>query len=221
MSINNFIAIIFLFVPCLGNAYIGSNLDNYSSQFLAVSRWDEQFDKDRIRDVNYLVGGVNGPLLEDLNAKQKGQISVWIREMAIRQLIRDRQEYRKYLVSEYSKFFILDELDKLTNYFKTELMQFIIQARINHKELTIQEIEEKIVNANNLDKVTIDSFTSSYLNSRYLRFQQSISERMDKMLIERYKIVMAAIMKRLPELIAYVKENKSSIDLELNVSSPM
>ena len=132
-----------------------------------------------------------------------------MQDMAIKQLTEDRQYFRTYLIEQYSQFFTTDELDRLIKYFNTELMQMVINAKVNKSAMDIKDIKAKLNSGKNDDKDTISSMTSSYLHTRYSRFQEKINPIIAKMIAERMKTVLDSVIEKIPELTKYVQDKKN------------
>ena len=207
--------IVILLNPCLSYGGLG-HIDNYSNKLLNILQWNKQYDQDRKNEVEYLLGTVDGDLVVTLNEAEKTILINWLQQMAINQLTKDREFFRNYLRAQYNQFFTTDELAKLIRYFETDVMQLVIQAQVDHKKLTIKEIEDKLVQKKRDGETVIEWFRGSYLNNRYLRFQESITPKMNKMIAERLKIIFASSMNKIPELITHINANQSgSLDLNL------
>ncbi len=195
--------------------YTTKFIGNYSNKFLTVIQWNKKYDVDRKTDIDYLLGSVNSAELNGLSDQQKKEVVTLMRSMALNQMIKDRDYFKNYLLDQYNKFFTADELEKLIAYYQTEIMQMTINAKLNQTKITIEEINEKLLNSSVSDKKIIEWFRNSYLNSRYTRFLETINPNLNKMIVERLKIVLDMAIKKIPEIVKYVKDNKSSLDQNL------
>ena len=180
-----------------------------SNKLLDILKWNELYDLERKKDITYLLGAVDGQTLSNLTPEQKKQIIVLMQDLAIKQLTEDRQYFRTYLIEQYSQFFTTDELDRLIKYFNTELMQMVINAKVNKSAMDIKDIKAKLNSGKNDDKDTISSMTSSYLHTRYSRFQEKINPIIAKMIAERMKTVLDSVIEKIPELTKYVQDKKN------------
>ena len=193
--------------------YIG----NFSRQFLDITKWNDKYDAERKRDAVAILDKIDGPLLVNLSDGQKKQVVEWMRMMLVNQLSKDREFFKNFLLTQFNKFFTIDELQTLIAYYKTDLMQMVIQASIEYKEVTVNDINKILEVMSAGDKQIIESFGSSYLSRRYDRFQESNNPEVSKIIYERTKEILYLIMKRVPELIKYAESNQTSSSLDLNI----
>ncbi len=175
-------------------------LGNYARQLLDLQQWDVVYVKERTKDINYLLGNINDQSLKNLNNSQKEQVIAMMRNMAINQLIKDKDYFKGYIINQYSKSFTQDELNNLIDYFKTDLMQMMIKAKVKNAEVKIDDINLKLTSQTEPDKKITTWFNSSYLNARYSRFQEDINPKLNKMIYERTKQVLKAIFDQIPNL---------------------
>jgi hypothetical protein len=179
-------------------------LGNYARQLLDVQHWDEMYESERQKDVNYLLGSIDEKSLPNLNEQQKDQVVSMMRSMAITQLLKDKSYFKGYLIEQYTHAFTQDEFMKLIDYFKTDLMQTMIKAKIDHQEIKIEELNFKLTSQTPPDKKITDWFNGSYLNARYARFQEDITPKLNTMIYERSKQVLTAVFNEIPVLVKSV-----------------
>ena len=175
-------------------------IGNYSRQLLDIQKWDQTYEKQRQKDINYLLGNINDKSLTNLNAAQKEQLIILMKNMAINQLLKDKDYFKGYLINQYSSAFTQDELNSLIEYYNTDLMQMIIKAKLNNTEIKIEEINIKLNSQTAPDKKITEWFNNSYLNDRYTRFQEVTAPKLNKMIYERTKDVLKAIFNKIPDL---------------------
>ena len=196
-------------------AEVPGQISNYSRDLLTVLKWDLKYDQERKKDVEFLLGSIDGPLVQNLDNEQKAQAIASMRAAVLKKMIEDREQFKTYLLSQYNQFFTLDELEKLKAYFKTDLMQMIVQSQIDKKEVGIDEINHKLLSANGEDQEIIKWFRDSYLNARFIRFQENVNPRINKMIAERMQEVLALAIKQIPNLVGSM-QLKQSINVDLN-----
>ncbi len=199
-----------LFLFCANSAIAGyavKNVNNYSSKFLTVIKWDQKYEMDRKTDIDYLLGSVNSTELNGLNDQQKKEVVTLMRSMALSQMIKDRDYFKNYLLDQYNKFFTIDELQKLIAYYQTEIMQMGIDAKLSNTQISIEEINERLLNSKVSDKKIIEWFRDSYLNARYSRFLETINPKLNSMIVERLKVVLDMVITKIPEIVKYVKDS--------------
>ena len=207
---------LFLFSANLSLAgYAVKSAGNYSNKFLTVIQWDKKYDLDRKTDIDYLLGSVNSPELNGLNDQQKKELVILMQTMTLNQMIKDREYFKNYLLDQYTKFFTIDELQKLINYYQTDLMQMVINAKLDQKKITIEEINDKLLKSSVPDKSIIEWFRNSYLNARYSRFLENINPKLNNMIAQRLKEVLDMVIKKIPEIARYVKDSQSGLDHNL------
>jgi hypothetical protein len=175
-------------------------ISNYARKLLDIQNWDAMYEKQRKKDINYLIGNIANNSLTNLSTEQKNKIVTMMRGMAIKQLLQDKAYFKGYLINQYSKSFTQDELIKLIEYFKTSLMQMMINARLENTEFTIEEINTKLTSQTVADQNITQWFNGSYLNARYSRFQEDITPKANKMIYERTKDILKAVFNKTSEL---------------------
>ena len=183
--------------------YIG----NESRKFLETIRWDQQYEAERKKDVNYLFGSINGELFHNLTPEQKELILTSMKSTILKQIIEDRDLFKNYILLQYTKFFTTDELEKLSKYFQTEVMQMLIQSQIDQNQLSSTEISTKLALSPQKDQLIIEKLRDSYLNARYTRFQEKIRPTVNKMIYERMQEILKQSINNLPLLIKDIKSN--------------
>jgi hypothetical protein len=175
-------------------------LGNYARQLLDIQKWDETYEKQRNKDINYLLGNISEKSLTNLTAAQKDQLISLMRNMAINQLLKDKSYFKGYLINQYSSAFTQDEFNSLIAYNNTDLMKMIITAKLNNTELKIEEINIKLNSQTAADKKITEWFNNSYLNDRYARFQEVMTPKLNKMIYERTKDILKAVFNQMPDL---------------------
>ena len=181
------------------------SIDKAAQLLLDASKWEAVYDKERKRDVKYLLGTIDGKVFEGLNEEQKQQVRLLMQAKAMDQMEKDRAYFKKYLIGQYAQFFTIDEIETLTKYFNTELIQTGVSAKLENDNLTKGEIKDKLIHAKEKDKKSIESFSGSYLYTRYFRFQDKIKPLLDKMIVDRLKTVLDNVIAVIPELVEYNK----------------
>jgi hypothetical protein len=176
-----------------------------ANRLLNILKWNDLYDKERKRDIDYILGDFGGEAVKDLSIEQRKQLLKLMQDRVFAQLQEDRKYFRKFLQNQYVKFFTADELNKLIRYFKTDLMQMVLDKKIKGEPLTANEIRIKISKSNDENKTIISMMTNSYLHARYGRFLEKTDPLLAKMIVDRFKEVLDAVFKQLPELILYVK----------------
>ena len=194
------------------NKYIG----NSSRELLTALKWDERYEQERKKDTDYLLGNIDGDLLKGFTPEQKEQVLLSMRNAVLNQLLTDKDSFKNYLLDQYNQFFTIDEIGKLAAYFKTAVMQMVIQSQIDQKQLVIEQINHKLDTASGAEKEVMKQFRDSYLNTRYARFQEKIKPILNKMIFERLKEVLAVAMVKLPDLIKAMQAHQS-INLDLKI----
>lgn len=173
---------------------------NYARQLLDIQKWDQTYEKQRQKDINYLLGNINDNSLTNLTAAQKEQLISLMKNMAINQLLKDKDYFKGYLINQYSSAFTQDELNSLIEYYNTDLMQMIVNAKLNNTEIKIEEINIKLNSQTIPNKKITEWFNNSYLNDRYARFQEATAPKLNKMIYERTKDVLKAVFNKIPDL---------------------
>lgn len=177
---------------------------------LVASKWDELYDRDRKIDVTYLLGGIDGKIFEGLDKGQRQRVRSLMQAKAIEQMEQYRLYFKKYLVDQYVQFFTLDEIVTLTKYFNTEVVQMGISAKLDNS-MAEYNLKDKLIHTKDQDKKSIDAFSSSYLYTRYFRFQEKVKKALDKMIIEKLKIALDNVIASAPEFIEQIKNNSLDI----------
>lgn len=178
-----------------------------ANDLLNALKWDVAYDKERTQEVKYLLAGIDGPSFEGLTSEQKKQVLVLMQNIVINQIIEDKQYFRKYLIEQYAQFFTVDELNNLTNYYKTEVIQIAINNKIDSQNINIATVKEKLVDAKPIEKNYIENVAGSYVYTRYIRFQEKIKPKLDRMIVDRLKEVLNFVISKIPEIIIHVKTN--------------
>lgn len=179
-----------------------------ANRLLNVLKWNDLYDQGRKKDLSYILSDFGGEAVKDLSLEQRKQLAKIMQDKIFAQLQEDRKYFRKFLQNQYVKFFTADELNKLVRYFKTDLMQMVLDKKIKGEPLTADEIRVKISRSNDENKAIISMMTSSYLHARYSRFLEKTDPLLAKMIVDRFKEVLDSVFKQLPELILYVKNIK-------------
>lgn len=182
-----------------------------TDRLLEVLKWDKLYEVERKKDITYLFGNIEGEELNGLTAEQKKEVIVLMQNIAIEQMTKSKPLIRGLLSSNYNQFFTPDELNKLIQYFNTELMQMIINSRINNTAFTTKEIQDQILSGKASDKQIISSMGNSYLHVRYSRFQEKISPLVKKIIVDQLKISLSYALEQIPTLIKTIKNNDSAI----------
>lgn len=210
-------ALIILAITKVSNAVPAKiNIANSSYQLLKTLRWDDQYEEQRKKDINYLFGSIDGAQFQGLSALQKEQVLLSIRNAILKQLLLDKDAFKEELLNQYNQFFTADELLKLTMYFKTKVMQMLIQAKIEQKEVKIEEIVKEMSMAGVKDQQAFESYRGTYLEARYQRFQEKIDPMMKKLFVDRIKEISVIVLAQLPQLI---KEVTNQVNIENKVGS--
>ncbi len=191
------------------------NINNYSRQLLKILKWDDRYEQDRNKDVNYLLGNISGEKLKDLTSIEKEQVILSMRQSVFEQMMKEKETFRNYLLTQYNQFFTADELGKLIAYFKTSMMQMIVSAQIERKQLTIEDINKALKSSDPLEKNAIERYADSYLSARYNRFQEKVTTQMNDMIYARLQEVLTIAVNKLPELIVLIKA-QGNIKPEVN-----
>ncbi len=197
------------------NLHVG----NVSRELLTVLKWDERYEQERQKDVSYLLSSIDGALLQGFTSEQKEQVIFSMRNAVLNQLLADKDNFKNYLLNQYNQFFTADEMISLVKYFKTAVMQMVIQSQVDHKQLVVEQINYKLNTAGRLDKEIIEKFRDSYLNARYARFQEKVNPLVNKMIFERLKEILALAIVKLPDLIKAMQAHQS-INLDLKIPKP-
>lgn len=185
------------------------DINNYSRQLITLMKWDVKYEKAREKDVNYLLGNIDGEALKGLTSLQKEQVLSSMRVAVLKQMLSEKEYFKNILLEQYAQFFTVDELEKLIAYFKTDLMKMVVQYQIEQKQLTVDDINNAISLSSVLDQRSIEWFRDSYLSTRNNRFQQKSNKAMNDIIYKRMGEVLEIAMKKLPETIALVKSEKS------------
>ena len=178
---------------------------NLSRELLKVQKWDENYKFEREKDIKYLLGSIDNNSLGNLSFAQKNQVIIIMQNFAIAQLSKDENFFKNYTIEQYTNFFTPDEMQKIVAYFKTKLMQKMIEAKINRKEITLKEMDEILAKSTPEDLLAINNFSSTYLSQRYSRFQENLSSKLNAMIFERTKEILKAIFNSLPNIIKSVE----------------
>lgn len=178
---------------------------NLSRELLKVQKWDENYKFEREKDIKYLLGSIDNNSLGNLSFAQKNQVIIIMQNFAIAQLSKDENFFKNYTIEQYTNFFTPDEMQKIVAYFKTKLMQKMIEAKINRKEITLKEMDEILAKSTPEDLLAINNFSSTYLIQRYSRFQENLSSKLNAMIFERTKEILKAIFNSLPNIIKSVE----------------
>lgn len=216
-NINIFKLIKSLFILLIASGALASDLyssdtrdiNNYSRQLITIMKWDLKYDKAREKDVNYLLGNINGEALNGLTDVEKEQVLSSMRAAVLKQMVSEKEYFRNLLLQQYDQFFTIDELEKLISYFRTDLMKMVVQSQIDQKQLTVEDINKAIYSSGALDRRSIEWFRESYLNTRNNRFQEKSNKVMNDAIYKRMGEVLEIAMKKLPETIALIKSKKS------------
>lgn len=178
-----------------------------SYDLLRALKWNIAYEKARAQEVKSLLKDINGPALEGLKDEQKKQVLLIMQDVVTKQILEDRDFFRKYLVEQYSEFFTFDELFKLTKYFETALMQMVINAKLESKALTYEQAKTKLKEMNPEERKKIEDMEGSYLYMRYTRFQEKIKPKINQMIADRLKEILGFVIDKMPEIINHVKLN--------------
>ena len=174
---------------------------NYVRDLLKLQQWDILYEEERQKDVNYLLGSIDSSSLKHLTQVQKEQVIYTLRHLALKQILQDKDFFKDYLINQYSQFFTKDELIKLLAYYKTDLMKEMVKTKVKHEKLTIDDIDKKLGEQSMAQKEITKNYIGSYLNTRYTRFLTNVNPKLDKLIYERMKQILAAIFKDLPNII--------------------
>ena len=185
------------------------DINNYSRQLITIMKWDIKYEKDREKDVNYLLGHIDGAALDGLTSSEKEQVLSSMRAAVLKQMLSEKDYFKDLLLQQYAQFFTSDELEKLIAYFKTDLMKMVVQSQIDQKQLTVEDINKAIYSSGALDRRSIEWFRDSYLSTRNNRFQKKSSKAINDAIYKRMGEVLEAAMKQLPETIAFIKSRKN------------
>lgn len=184
-------------------------------KLLNILKWEDLYKAERKRDVAYLLGSIDGNDLQGLTLDQKRIITISLQNIVIEQMLEDKIYLKKYLITQYGQFFTPDELNKLIQYFNTELMQMIIGARITQTSLSPAEIRNKIISSNRDDKKIISSMANSYLYNRYQRFQQKVAPLVQEKIVTQFKAALSYAFDQIPLLVENIKNNqKDNIQID-------
>lgn len=188
-----------------------TNTHHYEiSKLFIATKWDEFYKKERKRDVDYIFGSIDGELVKSLNPIQKEQLLTKMRAIIFDQMMQDQDYFKKFFIEKYSEFFTIDEINAITGYYNTELLQMILTAKLEGYELSNIAIKDKLINSSPPDRSKIDNFTESYLYSRYFRFQDKFRAMIDKMMVDRLKELLDYTIKILPQLVMQAQDNNST-----------
>jgi hypothetical protein len=169
-------------------------IDNYSRELLKILEWDTTYRENRTKDIEYLLGSLDGEKVNNLTKEQKEQILQSMRDATLKQILNDTNHFKNHLLKQYNTFFTLDEIRMLIAYFKTELMQTVIKSQIDYKKISIEEISYKLNSAKESDKIIIEEFRNSYLNERYIRFQKKVTPALNEMIYKRLEEILGAVL---------------------------
>ena len=201
--------IIFLFFSSISSASAPRMpANNYAAQLLKVVKWGEEYEKSRKKDVEYLFGEISGDKVKDLTSEQKTQVILSIRNAMLKQIIADKDIFKNELIKQYNQFFTRDELDKLIMYYNTQMMQKLIQAKLDNKSISTEDLVKETSVVSEADKKAMDSYRDSYLIARFSRFQEKVNPIINKMIADRIEKIYSAVIAKLPELITKVQSIK-------------
>lgn len=206
----NFVFLLYLIIGLLIDGFAiaaesqrGAN--NYSRRLLTVMRWDERYEQERKADVEYLLGNINGDIVKGLTAAQKDQVLASMRNAVYKKMLDEKNNFRNYLLIQYNQFFTMDELQVLLAYYSTDMMQMIIKAQLDQKQLTIEDIKKTIDYAKPVDQKAIKNFDDSYLRTRNARFQEKANKLLNDLIYKKLKEIIDLAYSKLPETIELVK----------------
>lgn len=188
-----------------------------SNDLINAVKWPQAFEKFRTEEVRLLLQNIDSPIFNGLNEQQKAKAILYTQDLVIMQILAEREQFKRFYISQSSEFFMHDELVKLTKYFKTDLMQMVVSNKIDKKPLTYEEIKAKYKETKMEDRKILAEVENSYLLTRYNRFQEKVKISLDKMIAERLKEIIAFVLSKLPEITEAVKANKpiDSINIEI------
>jgi hypothetical protein len=126
----------------------------------------------------------------------------------LKQIIADKDIFKNELIKQYNQFFTRDEFDKLIMYYNTQMMQKLIQAKLDNKSISTEDLIKETSIVSEEDKRAMDSYRDSYLIARFSRFQEKVNPIINKMIADRIEKIYSAVMAKLPELIAKVQSIK-------------
>ncbi len=203
-----FFTILYLLLVSCSSFAVNGNINNSSRNLLEVLHWDQRYEVNRVKDLEYILGNIDGPSVQNLNDAQKKSLLITIRKTILDQMMKDKDTYKVYMIEQYNKSFTMDELESLIQYYNTPVMQLVINSQLKNKEITIDEINMELLKAKSKDQQIVEWFRNSYLNIRYQRFQEKVNPIVNKMIANRMETVIEATLIRLPELVTYLNNTK-------------
>ena len=178
--------------------------------FLNCIKWNEQYEFQRAKEVDIIFDNINQKeLIKNVDENQRKIIINSLKDSLIKQLMIDREHYRKKLITQYSQFFTPDELLVLLQYYRTKLMQKLVTAKVENKAITKEDIVKELKELSPKDEQAVNSFRNSYIKSRLERFQENINQAFEELMKERVKEIFATLIKELPSLVNQVKSNST------------
>lgn len=184
-----------------------------ANDLLNALKWNLAYDKKRTQEIKALLKSVDGEALKGLTDEQKNQVLISMQDMAIKQIIDDREYFRRYLISQYVEFFTPDELVSLTKYYNTDMMQMVLNIKLEGKAVDIAKIKAELADIKPQEKKNIENVESSYLYTRYLRFQEKVKPKLDRMIVDRLKEVFGFVINEIPEIVDHVKNKAPSSNI--------
>lgn len=217
MNIIKLCLLFLFFFGCADQAY-GEELSmsekksaTFPDAFLKIIKWDEQYESQRTKELDVIFDNINQKeLIKDVSDIQRKIIVNSLKANILKQLMIDKDSYRKKLMSQYSQFFTPDELLILLRYYKTKLMQKLIAAKIENKPITKEDIVNELKNISPQDEQAVNSFRDSYIKARLERFQENMNQTFEKLVQERIKEIFASLIKQLPSLVNQVKSSNAT-----------
>lgn len=217
MNVIKLCLLFLFFFGCVDQAY-GEELSmsekksaTFPDAFLKIIKWDEQYESQRTKELDVIFDNINQKeLIKDVSDIQRKIIVNSLKANILKQLMIDKDSYRKKLMSQYSQFFTPDELLILLRYYKTKLMQKLIAAKIENKPITKEDIVNELKNISPQDEQAVNSFRDSYIKARLERFQENMNQTFEKLVQERIKEIFASLIKQLPSLVNQVKSSNAT-----------
>lgn len=213
------LCLLLFFFSCADQVYaVGKELSmaekksaTFPDAFLKTIKWDEQYESQRAKELDIIFDNINQKeLIKDVSDIQRKTIINSLKANILKQLMLDKDYYRKKLIGQYSQFFTPDELLILLHYYKTKLMQKLITAKIENKPINKEDIVNELKNISPQDEQAVNSFRDSYIKARLERFQENMNTAFEKLIQERVKEIFATLIKQLPSLINQVKSSSAA-----------
>lgn len=187
---------------------ISASPTGVANELLMAQRWDASYNAAREREIRYLISGIDGPALDGLSKEQRKQVLEIIQNIIIKQMLDDREYFRRELITQYAQFFTSDELYTLIKYFNTSLIQMVVDRRISGVGLTRKDVKDQLLETKSVELKQVEDVGGTYLFTRYVRFQEKSKQIIDRMIVDRLKEVMGYVLNHIPDIVDHVSKNR-------------